>query len=102
MKTHSRIARWATGLAFAVIAAIGACFDLGTGLMAWAGAKAKEAGAWITAQVISIASAAPAKADQLNPAPAERLRSWREQYQARTLKRQTPTVTDRWRMCPSI
>lgn len=33
MKTHSRIARWATGLAIAFMAAIGACFDLGTGLM---------------------------------------------------------------------
>lgn len=96
-----RFTRWA-GLAMAsVLIAVSAVADLGIGLMAWASYKVADAGRWLVKVALHAIPMPAAKADQLHRQPSQRLCS-SSQYQTRTVKRETPTLTERWRMCPSI
>lgn len=51
--------------------------------------------------VFVAASMAPSKAEVVAPTAHTRLKA-AEQYRMRQDRRDTPTLTDSWRMCPSI
>lgn len=62
----------------------------------------KRTGSWLAEIVTShLPAVAKAATNASHETPMQRLRSSAE-YQRRQIKRDTPRVTDSWRMCPSM
>ncbi|SEL12386.1 hypothetical protein SAMN05216359_105282 [Roseateles sp. YR242] len=56
---------------------------------------------YLTFHVFTATSMAPGKAEVVAPTAHTKLKA-ADQYRMRMARRETPTLTDSWRMCPSI
>ena len=95
--TRSMLAGLLAAVAFVVAPMLSAAAEVGSAIFA----TCRRVRDWAVDIAKHALAMAPAKAEVVNPEPQTRLLAAR-QFVLRFIKRETPSIESRYRMCPSI